>query len=163
MYLHGPCATAMHKSCSVRASDAYDHTTLNAPVLVWSPKLSSVGPAQYLDGWPPGNSRCCRLFFFSLPPTFKTFFFPTILTTTKTFATQSHSQDYHCVFKYNFFPWKKWQLSPHHRLPSSHLRRRCWRGSGNTAHGPYTNRPWSNRHTEECRPTYQLILNSNTT
>ena len=40
---------------------AYGHTTLNAPVLVRSPKLSSVGPAQYLDGWPPGNSRCCRL------------------------------------------------------------------------------------------------------
>ena len=29
---------------------AYGHTTLNAPVLVRSPKLSSVGPAQYLDG-----------------------------------------------------------------------------------------------------------------
>ena len=42
---------------------AYDHTTLNTPVLVRSLKLSSVGPAQYLDGWPPGNSRCCRLFF----------------------------------------------------------------------------------------------------
>ena len=43
---------------------AYDHTTLKAPVLVRSPQLSSVGPAQYLDGWPPGNSRCCRPFFF---------------------------------------------------------------------------------------------------
>ena len=31
-------------------SSAYGHTTLNAPVLVRSPKLSSVGPAQYLDG-----------------------------------------------------------------------------------------------------------------
>ena len=30
--------------------DAYDHTTLNAPVPVRSPKLSSVGPDQYLDG-----------------------------------------------------------------------------------------------------------------
>ena len=30
--------------------DVYDHTTLKAPVLVRSPKLSSVGPAQYLDG-----------------------------------------------------------------------------------------------------------------
>lgn len=29
---------------------AYDHTTLKAPVLVRSPQLSSVGPAQYLDG-----------------------------------------------------------------------------------------------------------------
>ena len=52
---------------SFTTSNAYGHTTLNAPVLVRSPKLSSVGPAQYLDGWPPGNSRCCRLFliFFS--------------------------------------------------------------------------------------------------
>ena len=50
----------------MQVSDAYGHTTLNAPVLVWSPKLSSVGPAKYLDGWPPGNRRCCRLrFFFS--------------------------------------------------------------------------------------------------
>ena len=30
--------------------NAYDHTTLNAPVPVRSPKLSSVGPDQYLDG-----------------------------------------------------------------------------------------------------------------
>ena len=45
---------------------AYDHTTLNTPVLVCSPKLSSVGPVQYLDGWPPGNHRCCRLSFFLL-------------------------------------------------------------------------------------------------
>ena len=55
---------------SVVTTRAYGHTTLNAPVLVRSPKLSSVGPAQYLDGWPPGNSRCCRLrflfFFFFL-------------------------------------------------------------------------------------------------
>ena len=29
---------------------AYDHTTLNAPVPVRSPTLSSVGPDQYLDG-----------------------------------------------------------------------------------------------------------------
>ena len=45
---------------------AYDHTTLNAPVLIWSPKLSSVGPVQYLDGWPPGNHRCCRLHLYFL-------------------------------------------------------------------------------------------------
>eukprot|EP00731_Ephydatia_muelleri_P017379 Em0010g477a len=31
--------------------DAYDHTTLNAPVPVRSPKLSSVGPDQYLTAW----------------------------------------------------------------------------------------------------------------
>ena len=61
-----------HKMGYKQHSVAYDHTTLNTPVLVRSPKLSSVGPAQYLDGWPPRNSRCCRLFlffcsFFSLP------------------------------------------------------------------------------------------------
>ena len=31
--------------------DAYDHTKLNAPVPVRSPKLSSVGSNQYLDSW----------------------------------------------------------------------------------------------------------------
>ena len=51
-------------SYNLTAPCAYDHTTLNTPVLVWSPKLSSVGPVQYLDGWPPGNHRCCRLSFF---------------------------------------------------------------------------------------------------
>ena len=41
----------MHcKGVSVVTTDAYGLTTLNAPVLVQSPKLSSVGPAQYLDG-----------------------------------------------------------------------------------------------------------------
>ena len=30
--------------------NAYDHTTMNTPVLVRSPKLSIVGPGQYLDG-----------------------------------------------------------------------------------------------------------------
>ena len=54
------------KSHCCKAATAYDHITLSTPVLVWSLKLSSVEPAQYLDGWPPGNSRCCRrLFFFS--------------------------------------------------------------------------------------------------
>ena len=38
------------KSATDTLSFAYDHTTLKAPVLVRSPKLSSVGPAQYLDG-----------------------------------------------------------------------------------------------------------------
>ena len=36
--------------CIGASTDAYGHTTLSAPVLVRSPKLSSVGPAQYLDG-----------------------------------------------------------------------------------------------------------------
>ena len=35
--------------------------TLNTPVPIRSPKLSSVEPSQYLDGLPPGNTRCCWL------------------------------------------------------------------------------------------------------
>ena len=35
---------------------------LSTPVLVRSPKLSSIEPSQYLGGWPPGNTRCCKLF-----------------------------------------------------------------------------------------------------
>ena len=46
----------------LRHPDVYGHTTLNTPVLVRSPKLSNVGPGQYLDGRPPGNTGCCRLF-----------------------------------------------------------------------------------------------------
>ena len=53
-----------HKDYCWNGFGAYDHTTLNTPVLVCSLKVSSVGHAQYLDGWPPGNSRCCRHFFF---------------------------------------------------------------------------------------------------
>ena len=42
------------------------HIMLNAPVLVRSPKLSSIEPRQYLDGWPPGNTGCCwQINFFS--------------------------------------------------------------------------------------------------
>ena len=60
---------------------AYDHTTLNIPVLVRPPKSSSVGPGQYLDWRQLGNTGCCRLFakwkyvsrFFHLP--FTHFFF----------------------------------------------------------------------------------------
>src|SRR4029434_2796420 len=44
---------------------AYGHTTLSTPDLVRSRKLSSVGHGYYLDGRPPGNTRCCKLFFFS--------------------------------------------------------------------------------------------------
>src|SRR4029434_1715022 len=44
---------------------AYGHTTLSTPDLVRSRKLSSVGAGSYLDGRPPGNTRCCKLFFFS--------------------------------------------------------------------------------------------------
>lgn len=35
---------------------------LSTPVLVRSPKLSSIEPSQYLGGWPPGNTRCRKLF-----------------------------------------------------------------------------------------------------
>ena len=41
----------------------YGHTIGKAPVLVRSPKLSPIGPGQYLDGWPPGNTWCCSLNF----------------------------------------------------------------------------------------------------
>ncbi len=40
------------------ASPGYGHSTENTPVLVRSPKLSSVAPGQYLDGRPPGNPGC---------------------------------------------------------------------------------------------------------
>ena len=50
--------------CCTVGTCAYDHTTLNTPVLVWSLKLSSVGLVQYLDGWLPRNHRLC-LFMFS--------------------------------------------------------------------------------------------------
>ena len=35
---------------------------LNIPVLVRTPQSSSIGPGQYLDGRPLGNTGCCRLF-----------------------------------------------------------------------------------------------------
>ena len=34
------------------------HTMLKIPVLVRSLQSSNVGPGQYLDGWPPGNTGC---------------------------------------------------------------------------------------------------------
>ena len=51
------------------------HIMLNAPVLVRSPKLSSIEPRQYLDGWPPGNTGCCWQinFFFCYFPSTLTF------------------------------------------------------------------------------------------
>ena len=65
------------KSHCCKAATAYDHTTLSTPVPVWSLKLSRVEPAQYLDGWPPQNSRCCRLLFFFFHHDLSfTFFFP---------------------------------------------------------------------------------------
>ena len=49
----------------VNEVSVYGHTTLNTPVLVRSLKLSNIEPSQYLDGWPPGNTGCCWLSFFS--------------------------------------------------------------------------------------------------
>ena len=51
---------------------------LNIPVLVRSLKSSSIELSQYLDGWPPGNTKCCwHLLFFSpnlfFSPPFKLF------------------------------------------------------------------------------------------
>ena len=34
--------------------------TQKKPVRVWSPKFSLVGRSWYLDGWPHGNTSCCR-------------------------------------------------------------------------------------------------------
>ena len=61
--------------------NVYGHTTLNTPVLVRTPKLSNVGPGQYLDGRPPRNTGCCRLFAFAHPLLFlltHIFHFPNI-------------------------------------------------------------------------------------
>lgn len=33
---------------------------IETPVLVWTQKLSNIGPGQHLDGWPQGNLRCCN-------------------------------------------------------------------------------------------------------
>jgi hypothetical protein len=41
----------------------YGHTTMNAPYLVRTAKLSIVRPCQYYGGGPRGNPRCCRLSF----------------------------------------------------------------------------------------------------
>ena len=50
---------------------------MNAPFLVWSLKLSNSEPSQYLDGWPPGNTGCCWLSFFSWFKTIFWTFWPT--------------------------------------------------------------------------------------
>ena len=43
----------------------FGHIMLKTPVLVWSLKLSSIEPCEYLDGWPPGNTRCWRQFCYA--------------------------------------------------------------------------------------------------
>ena len=42
--------------------NVFGHIMLKTPVLVWSLKLSSIEPCEYLDGWPPGNTGCWRHF-----------------------------------------------------------------------------------------------------
>ena len=54
---------------------ANGHTTLRTPLLVRSAKLSSVGSGQYLDGWPPGNTRCCWHFIIFMYYFFLNFLF----------------------------------------------------------------------------------------
>lgn len=43
---------------------AYGHITLRIPVPVRSPKSNSVELCQYMDGRPPWNTECCKLFAF---------------------------------------------------------------------------------------------------
>ena len=66
--MHVCCWNKMLKFSSFLANG---HIMLNTPVLVRSLKLSNIEPSQYLDGWPPGNTGCCWLSFFSW---FKTIF-----------------------------------------------------------------------------------------
>ena len=56
------CWNKLLKFSSILANG---HIMLNTPVLVRSLKLSNIEPSQYLDGWPPGNTGCCWLSFFS--------------------------------------------------------------------------------------------------
>ena len=44
------------------------------PIPVRSRKLTCVEPAQYWDGGPPGNCRCCKHFFSPSPPRSSCFF-----------------------------------------------------------------------------------------
>ena len=60
IYKTYPSDTVNNNLVAVKTvSFANDHTTLNTSVLVRSPKLSSVGRGQYLDGGPLGNTACC--------------------------------------------------------------------------------------------------------
>ena len=66
--MHVCCWNKMSKFSTILANG---HIMLNTSVLVRSLKLSNIEPSQYLDGWPPGNTGCCWLSFFSW---FKTIF-----------------------------------------------------------------------------------------
>ena len=54
------CPTTLN-SCALTRPHALanGHITLKTPLLVRSAKLSNFESGQYLDGWPPGNTRCC--------------------------------------------------------------------------------------------------------
>ena len=55
-----------YKIKSIYLSFAYEITMMNTPVLIWSRKLRIVGPGQYLDKGPIGNTRCAKLLFLSI-------------------------------------------------------------------------------------------------
>ena len=48
-------------SNQLHASTSFDHTMVKAPDPIRTPKLSTIGPAQYCGGGPRGNRRC-RMF-----------------------------------------------------------------------------------------------------
>ena len=52
------------KACLRYQLSAYGHITLRIPVPVRSPKSNSVELCQYMDGRPPWNTECCKLFTF---------------------------------------------------------------------------------------------------
>ena len=62
LYMYVCCWNKVLKFSCILANG---HIMLNTPVLVRSLKLSNIEPSQYLDGWPPGNTGCCWLSFFS--------------------------------------------------------------------------------------------------
>ena len=82
------------------------HTTLKALVPIWTPKLSSVGLAQYLDRRLPRNSKCCWLFWsISLTISFPMLYWRSCLCC---FLSQSQVRDiYHwystCTMKFLLF------------------------------------------------------------
>ena len=63
------CRYEGFKNIKITVIIVYGQTTLNTPVLVRSPKLSNVGPGQYLDGRLPGNTVCRRLLFWMIAGT----------------------------------------------------------------------------------------------
>ena len=94
-------------------SIVYDHTTLNTPVLVRSPKLSMVGPGQYLDGWPPGNTWCRRHQSFSFARRFIFVFlgfFPLFFIFPSDFLYEFWLKNWTRIFS-QFFHISNWAIS----------------------------------------------------